>query len=145
MNKKEESIENEILSWLTIQHKILAWKNDIKGFYNQNKWFYQRNKSSFIIRWISDIWAIIEWKYIAIEVKKPSEMKFFDKSLKELQEQFIKAQTRNLSATRLKTYNHAIEQRQYLDDVIKNWWVWFFTSSIEQTSDRLKENWYIIN
>lgn len=137
IEKKEENIESEILCFF-LEKWILARKNDIKGFFNQNKWFYQKNKSNFIRNGISDITALYQWKYIAIEVKKPSEMKFFDIDLKTLINNRFQAELRWVNP---KKYLHAVEQREFLDDVIKAWWVWFFASSLQQTKDRLKDYW----
>ncbi len=142
--KKEEYIEGDILDWLKM-HWVECYKNDIKGYYNEKKWYYQKNKSNYIRRWISDITAIIEGRYIAIEVKKPSEMKFFDKSLQELKKNLEEAYTRNISESTIKKYIHAVEQRGFLDDIIASGGIWFFTQSIKQTQERLEENWYIIS
>lgn len=141
---KEEYIEADILDFLTIQ-KVLCWKNDIKGYFNEKQWRYQRNKSNFIRRGISDVSAIIEWRHFAIEVKKPSEMAFFDKPLKELKEQFAIVLRSNLKSSTLKKYQHAIEQREFLDDVIKAWWVWFFVSSLDELVRNLRKNGYRIH
>lgn len=138
--EKEESIESEILCYFLAKW-ILAWKNDIKWFYNQNKWFYQKNKSRFIRNWISDITALHRWTHIAIEVKKPSEMSFFDRTISDLRVRYAKAQ---IKGTNPKKYLHAIEQREFLNDVIKNWWVWFFASSVDEVIEKLKIKWIII-
>lgn len=136
--KKEEYIEAEILCFF-LEWWILSWKNDIKGFFNQNKGFYQKNKSNFIRNGISDITALYKWKHIAIEVKKPSEMSFFDRDIEVLRIEFAKATMRNVKDP--KKYLHAVEQREFLNDVIKNWGVWFFACSLSQVKERLKENW----
>lgn len=134
--RKEESIEAEIL-WYFLEKWVLARKNDIKGFFNQNKWHYQRNKSNFIRNWISDITVLYKWKYIAIEVKKPSEMSFFDRDIKDLLNRCATAQMKWAES---KKYLHAVEQKEFLNDIIKNWWIWFFASSLDQVKERLKEN-----
>lgn len=137
IEKKEESIEAEILCFF-LEKWILARKNDIKWYYNEKLWVYQKNKSNFIRNGISDITALYKWKYIAIEVKKPSEMKFFDKTIEELRLEFAKATMRNVKP---KKYFHAVQQREFLDDVIKAWWVGFFASSVKEVKERLLENW----
>lgn len=43
-------------------------------------------------------------------------MKFFDKSIEELRLEFAKATMRNIKP---KKYLHAVQQREFLDDVIK--------------------------
>ena len=135
--RKEEFIESEILCFFMEKWCKVNYKNDIKGFYDTKNNCFKRNKSNFIRNWISDITILRKGLYIAIEVKKPSEMKFFDKPLKELQEEYARAIYRVKDP---KKYLHAIEQRQFLDDVIKEWWIWFFTHSLEHTKEKLKEN-----
>lgn len=132
---KEENIENKILCFF-LEKWVLCWKNDIKGFFDTKKWIYRKNKSNFIRKWISDITVIINWKPIFIEVKKPSEMSFFDRDLKDLQERFAKSVIKNSNP---KKYQHALEQKQFLIDVEKNWWIWFFACSVEQVEEKLKE------
>lgn len=133
--KKEENIELEICCFF-MERWILCWHNDVKGFYNSQKWFYQRNKNNFIRRGISDITALINWIHVAIEVKTPSEVKFFDKSLKELKEKYAQA---TINWKNEKKYLHALEQREFLDDVISNWWIWFFACSVDQVKEKLKK------
>ena len=140
IEKKEEQIEAEILCFFLAKW-VLSRKNDIKGFFNQNKWFYQKNKSHFIRNGISDITALYNWKHIAIEVKKPSEMSFFDRDIDTLRQEYAKAMYRVKDPKR---YLHAVEQREFLDDIIQEWWVWFFASSLEQVIERLRENGIII-
>ncbi len=138
IEKKEEYIEAEILCFF-LEKWILSWKNDIKWYYNEKLWAYQKNKSNFIRNWISDITAVYKWLHIAIEVKKPSEMSFFDKPIDELNIEFAKATMRNVKDP--KKYLHAVQQREFLDDIIKNWGVWFFACSLSQVKERLKEQW----
>lgn len=139
----EKYIEADILDFLTVQ-KVLCWKNDIKWFFDEKTQSYKRNHSNFIRRWIPDIMFVIEWRIIAVEVKKPSEMAFFDKSIQELKDQFAIAMRSNLTKSTLKKYNHAIEQRAFLDEIIEAGWVGFFASSLEQFIKRMKQNWFKI-
>lgn len=133
--EKEENIENEILCFF-LEKWILAWKNDIKWFFDVKRWIYRKNKSNFIRKWISDITVIINWKPIFIEVKKPSEMSFFDRDLKDLQERYVMASLKN---SNLSKYLHAIEQKEFLVDIEKSWWIWFFACSLNQVKEKLKE------
>lgn len=142
-DKKEEFIESEILCYFMGKWCNVFYKNDIKGYFDQKLWVYRKNKSNFIRNWISDITVLRKWKYIAIEVKKISEMKFFDRDVETLRQNLWIAQMKWLSKSRINTYVHAVEQREFLDDVIKEWWVWFFASSLEQVKERLEENWVL--
>lgn len=131
LEQSEEQIEADILEflmlkWAKVDKIISEWR------YNPKKGIYQRRKSAFANPGISDIIGCIEGRYFAIEVKKPSEMNFFDRTLKELMEAFIEAQRRWLEKASLKKYSHAIDQRKYLDDVIKAKGIGFFASSIEE-------------
>lgn len=134
---KEEYIEHEILCHFMEKWCKVNYKNDIKWFYNEKKWYYQKNKSNFIRNWISDITIFRNWTYIAIEVKKPSEMKYFDVSLSEAKERYIQAQ---LSWKNVKKARHAFEQREFIEDIKAEWWVWFFACSLDQVLERLEDN-----
>jgi len=140
-NKKEEFIEIEILSYLmdTYWEEGFFYHNDIKWFYSEKTKSYRRNKNNFIQRGISDITGALRGKYIAIEVKKPSEMKFFDKSLEDLQKAFNEAELSGKSPSTLKKYVHAIEQREFLDKVVKAGGIGFFASSVEEVKEKLKD------
>lgn len=138
---REEHIEWDILSWLNLQG-ISADKIVSEGYFNSKKGIYQTRKSNFVSRGISDIiWCLPNGRYLAIEVKKPSEMKFFDRSIEELKEDYIQAQRRWLSSSTIKRYIHAVEQRAYLDSKAKNGGIAFFASSIEECIEKFKEFW----
>lgn len=135
--EKEKNIEWSIL-WYFLEKWVLAWKRDVRWYFNEKKWFYQKNNSPFFIRGEADIAVLYKSKYIAIEVKKPSEMSFFDRDIKDLLNRCATAQMKWIEP---KKYLHAVEQKEFLNDIIKNWWIWFFASSLEQVKERLKENW----
>jgi len=141
LEPKEEYIELEILCYFMEKWCRVNYKNDIKWFYNANRWLYQKNKSNFIRNGISDITVLRNWIYIAIEVKRPSEMKYFDVSLQVAKERWINAEITWKSVKRAK---HAKEQKEFLEDIISEGWVWFFASSLDQVIDRLEEYWIII-
>lgn len=134
--KKEKDIENEILCYF-LKEWIFARKREVKWYFNSKKWFYQKSNCPFVMRWESDIAAIYQWRLITIEVKKPSEMKFFDRDAETLRLEFAEAQYRVKDPKR---YLHALEQREFLDKIIEKGWVWFFASSVEQVKERLLEN-----
>lgn len=143
--KKEDAIEAEILGYLHWKRIKSLWKNDIKWFYNQKEGFYSKNNSPFIKPWISDISFLYKGTFVCIEVKRPNEMKFFDKTPLEAKNEFILAKSRfrnwkPLSAITIKKYQHAIEQATFIEQIKKDGWIWFFASSLQQTLERLKEN-----
>jgi hypothetical protein len=139
---REEFIEYEILEYLSTIIP-LVYHNDIKGFYDQNKWVYRKNKNPYIRQGISDITGILpDGLFLAIEVKRPSEMSFFDRPMKELEERCARVFVTNRSSSTLKKHEHAILQRQFLDDVIAAWGVAFFASSVEEVEQELKSEWY---
>ncbi len=135
--KKEEYIEAEILCYFMEKWCKVNYKNDIKGYYNEKIWWYQKNKSNFIRQGISDITVLKDGLYIAIEVKRPSEMRYFDVSLPEAKERYIRAQ---LNWKNIKKSRHAFEQKEFLEDIKAEWWIWFFACSLNQVKERLKEN-----
>ena len=138
LETSEEIIEANICEFLMYKwakvDKIVS-----EGWYDPNKKIYRKRKSAFVSTGIADIIGCHEWRYFAIEVKKPSEMKFFDRSIEELTESFIEAQRRWLSGATLKKYSHAVDQRKFLDDVIRAGGIGFFASSIEDVKEGFKK------
>lgn len=133
MAKQEENIEANICLYL-ISRKISVDKISSEGFYDQKNWIYRKRKSSFSTRGISDLIATIPptGRALYIEVKTPQEMNFFDCTEKEMIEKMQKSK-----AKVLKEYIHWLEQIQFLDKKRKNWAVAFFSSSVDQTKERL--------
>ncbi len=127
----EEHIEAEILYFL-LQKWAKVDKINSEGFYNANRGVFQQRKSGFCNPGIADIVGCYNGCYFAIEVKKQSEMKFFNKSIQELTNAFYDAESRWIKGVSLKKYAHACDQRAWLDKVIDSWWVAFFASSIEE-------------
>jgi len=139
---REEFIEYDILDYLRSRW-VFAYHNDIKGFYDQNRWVYRKNKNPYIRQGISDITGILpDGRFLAIEVKRPSEMSFFDRPMKELEERCARVFVTNRSSSTLKKHEHAILQRQFLDDVRAAWGVAFFASSVEEVEMELEAQWY---
>jgi len=134
---REEDIESDICEFLTLKGASLD-KIVMEWYYDQNKWIYRQRKSRYTNRGIADIIGCYQGIYFAIEVKKPSEMKFFNRETKEIMEDCIKAQTRNLSGATLRKYHHAVEQSAFLDDKIRAGGVAFFASSIQEVKDEFK-------
>lgn len=133
--QKEEYIENDILDWL---HSIGGSADKIvsEGFYDVNKGIYRQRKSHYVRPGISDIIGTLpNGRYIAIEVKKPSEMSFFDRPIEDLvareKEQLIKVARNEVKGASVKKYSHAVEQRSFLLDKIARGGVGFFASSVD--------------
>lgn len=140
---KEEYGEGDILEFLTLQ-KVLCWKNTSTGFFNTKKWHFQRNKSNFVRNGVSDILWILEGKLLAIEVKTKKDYNFFNRDLETLKKEFERAHTRTLKAPTLKKYQHAIEQRAFIDDVNNAWGIGFYARDIPDVIRELKERWFYI-
>ena len=136
--QREEDIEADICEFLILKGASLD-KIISEWYYDQNNGIYRKRKSNFTNRGIADIIGCYQGIYFAIEVKKPSEMKFFDRDIKTLMEECLKAQMRNLSKQALKKYHHAVEQRAFLDDKIRASGVAFFASSIEEVKEGFSE------
>ncbi len=137
----EEATENNMLEFLDY-HKVHVEKKITKGYYNENKGIYQRNKSPFARRGSSDIHGTIPdtWRGLYIEVKKPSEMAFFDRPVKVLQDELHKATyERKVRSWTLKKYQHALEQAQYIEEKLRCWAVAFFASSVDEMVKKLKD------
>lgn len=140
---KEEYGEADILEFFQL-HGILARKNQSVWFFDTKIWTFRKNKSNFIIPWLSDITAIIEGRHIAIEVKTKAEMSFFDRPIEDLKQRLSEAKLKSRSKITIEKYLHAVQQRQFLNDTIASWWVWFFADSVKTVVKRLEENKYFI-
>lgn len=141
--QKEESIEDQILEWLYL-NMVDCEKKITKWFFNEKRWFYQKNKSRFAKRGSSDIHGTIRpyGRALYIEVKKPSEMKFFDRPIDVIREEKHKAiYFKKIKKSTIKKYDHAIEQNLYIQAKIECWAVAFFASSILQCRERMKTFW----
>lgn len=137
----EEIIEANICEflmykWAKVDKIVSEW------WYDPNKKIYRKRKSAFVSTGIADIIGCLDGYYFAIEVKKPSEMNFFDRSIEELTESFIEAQRRWLSWATIKKYAHAVDQRKFLDDVIRAGGIGFFASSIEEVKAEFQDYWF---
>lgn len=140
---KEEYYEADILAWLR-SVGISADKIISEGFYNARKWFYQPRKSNFIPLGMSDIIGVMpNGRYVAIEVKTPTDLSFFDRPLDELiareNEAIAKFGRREIKQEGIKKYTHAVEQRRYLDSKIENGGIGFFASTVEDCIKRFAE------
>ena len=128
--EKEEYIEADICAFLELKGASLD-KIISEGFYDAKNRIYRRRKSRFSHTGISDIIGIFEGYYFAIEVKKPSEMKFFDKTIEELTEGFNNAIRNDMHKSTVDKWAHALDQRKFLDDKTEKGGIAFFASSIE--------------
>lgn len=133
--QKEEYIEADILEYLTL-HGVSCEKIVTEWYFDTNRGFYRTRKSRFVKKWSADIQGTIapDGRALYIEVKKPSEMAFFDRSVQDITEAMLAS-----SAVNKRKYVHAIEQREYLDEKLKCWAVAFFASSVKQVQERLVE------
>jgi len=72
----EKQIENAILTWLNLQSQCYAFKQDVRGIWDENnKFFRKANKWTPIGG--SDILVCYRGRFIAIEVKTPAAYKKF--------------------------------------------------------------------
>lgn len=138
MNKIELAIEIEIHNFLKSKW-IRSWTNDIKWYFNKEAWLYVKNTNPYIARGISDISFLYKGQFVCIEVKKPSEMNAADKDLETLKQEFIVSQVTWQCKATQKKKKHKFEQRYFLDNIILDWWIWFFASSVFQVKERLEK------
>lgn len=135
---KEEDIEKGILIFLKF-HKIYSWKNITSGYYDVKNKCYRENKSDYAINGVSDIIGILEdGKFLAIEVKKPEEMKFFTKPIEELREKLIQDEATSSQSTIKKT-KRAINQNNFINEINNNGGLAFFASSVEEVISNLEK------
>jgi len=73
----EKQLETLILDWLVAQDKVFAIKINTVGVYNKRKGVYMKPNNRHIHRGVSDILAVVDGRFLAVEVKygkgKPSE------------------------------------------------------------------------
>ena len=66
-------------------------------------------------------------------------MNFFNRTLDDLFERLARAQYWTTSASQVKKYRHAVEQKQFLVDFERAWWCGFFASSIQEVEEKMKK------
>jgi len=73
----EKQLEHLILDWLNEQDNVFAIKINTGGIFDPKKRVFRRNNNKHIHRGVSDILAVVDGKFLAVEVKyktgKPSE------------------------------------------------------------------------
>jgi penicillin-binding protein-related factor A (putative recombinase) len=68
----EKEIEKSILEYLEHLPECYAWKNVTGGFFNTKTKTFRKQTNKFAINGTSDILGIYKGKFLAIEVKRPS-------------------------------------------------------------------------
>jgi penicillin-binding protein-related factor A (putative recombinase) len=68
----EKEIETAILQYLEILPECFAFKNQSIAVFDPSKKIFRKARSKFLINGTSDILGIFRGKFLAIEVKRPS-------------------------------------------------------------------------
>lgn len=144
---KESSIEEQICFFL--EHEgVSIEKVSSEGFWNEKRGVYQKRKSRYSRSGTSDLHGTIPpyGRALYIEVKKFSEMKFFDRP-SHLIEESLRVATFDkwLSKSTLKRYKHAVEQARYIEEKIKAGAIAFYASSVDEVKWKLKSFWVEIS
>ena len=137
----EERIEEQICHYLQSQGVIIK-KINSEGFFDQKRWVYRKRKSPFSRPGISDLCGTIPpyGRVLWIEVKKPSEMKFFDRPSHIIEEDLLAATyDRWLWERTLKRYQHAVDQSRFIQNEIKNGGVAFYACDVAWVIKKLKD------
>jgi penicillin-binding protein-related factor A (putative recombinase) len=108
--RTEFNIEMDILTWLNLQPGVFAFKVETRGFYDEARGFYRRNRNRFVLKGTSDIIGIYQGKFLAIEVKTPTNQKRFFK----------------------KKTEHELNQHAFLDKVTQSGGLAFCASSLDE-------------
>lgn len=133
---KEDPIELSILQWIEYSLRIKAvWKNDIKGFYSKTAKAYFKNTNPYVRKGISDISFLKDGQFVCIEVKRPSEMKFFMQPMETLKLEFARATM--MKKTTAAKYQHAMEQQLFLQQIRAEGGIAFFASSADMVQQKL--------
>lgn len=143
----EEQIENQILhylsnEWVSVDKIISEW------FFDQKRGIHRKRKSQFARPGISDIIGSIPptGRALYIEVKKPDEIKFFDRPVKVIEQDVIVATyDKCLESSSLKRYHHALEQARFIEEKIRSGAIAFYASSVDEVKKKLKAFWVEIS
>lgn len=71
----EKEIETSILQYLEILPECFAFKNQSVAVFDPSKKIFRKAKSKFLINGTSDILGVYKSRFLAIEVKRPSNKK----------------------------------------------------------------------
>lgn len=103
----EKDIETSILRYLEFIPGCYAWKNHTGGYFDSKTKTFKKQRSKYAINGVSDILGVYNGKFVAIEVKKPSNKK------------------------------RTTEQSAFIEVVIKNGGIAFYATSIEDVKQGL--------
>lgn len=76
MGDSEKLIEDAILKWLNLQFNCFAFKQDVRGIWDQQRKFY-RKANKWTPKGGSDILVCFQGRFISLEVKTPATHKRF--------------------------------------------------------------------
>jgi penicillin-binding protein-related factor A (putative recombinase) len=68
----EKDIEKSILRFLEFTPNCFAWKNNTTGIYDPTKKVFRKSRNKYAINGVSDILGVYHGRFLAIEVKRPS-------------------------------------------------------------------------
>lgn len=80
----EKDIEKAILQYLEFLPSCFAWKSVTAGYFDTKTKSFKKQRNKYAINGVSDILGVYQGKFLAIEVKRPS-----NKVRNEEQNQFI--------------------------------------------------------
>lgn len=80
----EKDIEKAILQYLEFLPSCFAWKSVTAGYFDTKTKSFKKQRNKYAINGVSDILGVYQGKFLAIEVKRPS-----NKVRSEEQNQFI--------------------------------------------------------
>jgi penicillin-binding protein-related factor A (putative recombinase) len=103
----EKDIEKSILQYLEFIPGCYAWKNHTGGYFDIKAKTFKKQRNKYAINGVSDIIGVYNGRFLAIEVKRPS------------------------NKTRTP------EQDQFINTVIKNGGIAFYAMSIEDVKKEL--------
>jgi penicillin-binding protein-related factor A (putative recombinase) len=104
----EKEIEKSILQYLEFLPECVAWKNQSSGLFDPTKKVFRKAKSKYLINGVSDILGIYQGKFLAVEVKRPTNKK------------------------------RTVEQNNFINMININGGIAFYASSIDEVKEKLK-------
>lgn len=124
----ESDIEDQILHYLNLKLRFVAWKNSTSGFFDTRRGVFRKQVSKFARNGVSDVIVLLPEKTAFIEVKTPEKYRYIQKHWNELKSYFGENKDKN----RLK------EQIQFIEEVNASGNIGFFACSIECVENELK-------
>jgi len=123
----ELQLQESLLFNLNMQYgqNGFFWTNQSSGYFDANKKIFRKHTTKFTINGVSDILGIYKSRFVALEVKRPGELKWWLKN----------KDTCKLSDKSIRFKN----QENFINKIIEHGGIAGFVSSIEEAENLLSD------